>query len=264
MNHLRELLELHPSEWLVDSALSDDDAYLIATEVHRNSPQAVCFSLGDVSTYTDLKEISQLAVLPYDCCWFEFTAEGEDASHHVFGCMVYREERGIKMIIFSKRNSQWWLSCGVLMEHWINLRGVGAGLVARVIPNQKYCGEIALDCLAIIGRFLTAMSCKNVQKACVTPSEKLQKARQKRGKKPLFSYWVLELNGKKDPSAPLGGTHASPRLHLRRGHPREYAPGKWTWVTESIVGNKSMGMIHKDYSAGKSLTDNARKALQAA
>ncbi len=46
----------------------------------------------------------------------------------------------------------------------------------------------------------------------------------------------------------FGGTHASPRLHLRRGHPRQYAPGKYCWVQPCVVGNKAAGMVHKDYA----------------
>lgn len=47
----------------------------------------------------------------------------------------------------------------------------------------------------------------------------------------------------------MGGTHASPRLHLRRGHARQYAEGKYCWVQPHVVGNKKLGMVHKDYRA---------------
>jgi hypothetical protein len=46
----------------------------------------------------------------------------------------------------------------------------------------------------------------------------------------------------------VGGAHASPRLHLRRGHARQFAPGKWTWVRDCAVGNKVAGVISKDYA----------------
>lgn len=256
MNHLRELLELHPSEWLVAHSMLDDDAYALASELHRVAPKAMCFYLGEVDDYDGLKVIPQLSVLPFEVCWFEILCiDGQ--RQWIVGAMVYRLASGVRIQGFSKENSQWALLFCAELENFISKR-------IAVFPADDRCLQAAGAVRSKIATFLTAMSCKNVQKACVNPSEKLQKARQKRGKKPLFSYWVLELNGKKDPSAHLGGTHASPRLHLRRGHPREYAPGKWTWVTESIVGNKATGMIHKDYSAGKSLADNARKVLQAA
>ena len=94
------------------------------------------------------------------------------------------------------------------------------------------------------------MNCSNIIKVEHNPDEKLQKARIKRGKKPLFSYWTLQLSipNEREEGASLGGTHASPRVHLRRGHARQYAPGKYTWVQPCAVGNKSLGVIHKDYA----------------
>jgi hypothetical protein len=257
MNHLRELLELHPSQWLVPASMDDDSAYHVANELHAAAESAMCFDIGDVDDYDGIRIVKELCVLPFDTCWFEIDCHDGD-KQWVVCALVYKGDFGVRIIGFRKKLGQWSLLFFAGFDEFLAPLGF-------VIPeSEKGCLQQAAVVRSKLAVFLTAMSCKNVQRACVTPSEKLQKARKKRGKKPLFSYWVLELNGKKDPSAPLGGTHASPRLHLRRGHPREYAPGKWTWVTESIVGNKAMGMIHKDYSAGKSLTDNARKVLQAA
>jgi hypothetical protein len=59
-------------------------------------------------------------------------------------------------------------------------------------------------------------------------------------------YYVVELS----PSAKeaIGaGTHASPRLHWRRGHIRHLASGKKTWVRASLVGAAEGGVIVHDY-----------------
>lgn len=64
---------------------------------------------------------------------------------------------------------------------------------------------------------------------------------------PLFSYWTLHLTHTDGTPRPMGGTHNSPRVHLRRGHPRQYAPGRWTRVQPCAVGSPSRGMVHKDY-----------------
>jgi hypothetical protein len=101
--------------------------------------------------------------------------------------------------------------------------------------------------------FLSALHCCNVKQEEHHPDAKLNKARAKRGKAPLFSYWTLQLDGKTERGNDHGGTHASPRVHLRRGHPRQYTPGKWTWVQPHAVGNKAAGMVHKDYAAGPGL-----------
>lgn len=49
--------------------------------------------------------------------------------------------------------------------------------------------------------------------------------------------------------APLTGTHASPRLHWRRGHIRRLAPERTTWVRPTLVGYEDRGTIIHDYVA---------------
>jgi hypothetical protein len=105
-------------------------------------------------------------------------------------------------------------------------------------------------------KFVAAMHCGNVTQKQTRPADRLNRARVKRGKKPLFSYWTLHLS-RSEAGEALGGTHDSPRVHLRRGHPRQYAPGKYTWVQPHVVGNKTLGMVHKDYE-GSRLAESAR------
>ena len=46
----------------------------------------------------------------------------------------------------------------------------------------------------------------------------------------------------------LGGTHASPKEHIRMGHKRTYSSGKEVWVKETIVNEGSpRGKVNKDY-----------------
>lgn len=46
---------------------------------------------------------------------------------------------------------------------------------------------------------------------------------------------------------PKGGTHASPRWHMRRGHWRKYKTGKRVWIDNMEVGDKSLGVVAHDY-----------------
>ncbi len=52
-------------------------------------------------------------------------------------------------------------------------------------------------------------------------------------------------------SAPQGGTHASPRWHIRRGHWRQLADGRRVFVRECQVGDAANGGVLKDYTVGK-------------
>lgn len=94
------------------------------------------------------------------------------------------------------------------------------------------------------------LNCENVETADVEPSAKLNKARIASGKQPFFSYKVLTLSaerpGGRASADGAGGTHASPRMHLRRGHIRRLEH-KSVWVRAAIVGSAATGVAQKDY-----------------
>jgi hypothetical protein len=103
----------------------------------------------------------------------------------------------------------------------------------------------------IIVNFLCALSCGNAA-ICdddLKPSTIKEKLRKDKRKPPFFSYKVLTINTGATTSKSIGASysHNSPRVHLRRGHIRKL-PTKNIWVNACIVGDKSKGIIHKDYS----------------
>jgi hypothetical protein len=81
----------------------------------------------------------------------------------------------------------------------------------------------------------------------VEPDAKLNKMRRARGKTPLFTYKTLIIGRKKRKSQLLGGTHASPRSHLRRGYYRTSRKGVRHWVQPCMVKGETDGFVHKDY-----------------
>lgn len=109
----------------------------------------------------------------------------------------------------------------------------------------------------IICGFLTAMNCANVTRAEHCPSQALQHARQRRGKRPLFRFWTLHLRNQSSPIFSSGnGTHASPSLHLRRGHFKTIN-GKRYWWAAHWVGNRENGVVHKDYNGSNLVLEAA-------
>ena len=78
--------------------------------------------------------------------------------------------------------------------------------------------------------------------------------RKRKGKAPLYEWSTVQLERKipELPAAPKGGTHASPRLHQRRGHWVTSKLGKRFWRSESVVGKPENGMIFHDYKDGGS------------
>ena len=71
--------------------------------------------------------------------------------------------------------------------------------------------------------------------------------RRAQGKAPLYTYKVLTIGKKKPKSRRLGGTHASPRSHLRRGYYRTSQKGIRHWVQPCMVKGGTDGFVHKDY-----------------
>ncbi len=67
------------------------------------------------------------------------------------------------------------------------------------------------------------------------------------GKQPTYDWHTVVINGKALKREPHGGTHASPRLHDRRGHSRRLPDGRIVWVRPCKVGDASKGVVFKDY-----------------
>jgi hypothetical protein len=98
------------------------------------------------------------------------------------------------------------------------------------------------------------LNCENVGTRDIEAPGKLNKARIAKGKQPFFSYKVLSIAADRpaDTSSDGTGTHASPRLHLRRGHLRRL-PGKTVWVRAAVIGSGSAaGVVSKDYRLTRS------------
>lgn len=73
--------------------------------------------------------------------------------------------------------------------------------------------------------------------------------RAAKGKGPaLFDWRTVKVEPVKPKSEHQGGTHASPRLHDRRGHWRTMKKsGKRVWVRDCKVGEASKGVVFHDY-----------------
>jgi hypothetical protein len=101
--------------------------------------------------------------------------------------------------------------------------------------------------LEIYAGFCAAIHGHEVTFTDVEPDAAKNKMRRARGKVPLFTYKVLTIGKPKRKSRHLGGTHASPRSHLRRGYYRTSRNGVRHWVQPCMVKGETDGFVHKDY-----------------
>lgn len=69
------------------------------------------------------------------------------------------------------------------------------------------------------------------------------------GKRPTYEWRTVIIEPQKSRQITVdhGGTHASPRLHDRRGHLRRLRSGKNVWVRPCKVGNAALGTVFHDY-----------------
>lgn len=118
----------------------------------------------------------------------------------------------------------------------------------RVYGRETPKREQYMPIVAIIGVFLAGL--RKPTTAYIPTSRKslINSKRAAKGKGPVLFDWHTVEVAPIAPKAPhLGGTHASPRLHDRRGHWRNTRSGKRVWVRDCKVGDPSKGIIFKDY-----------------
>jgi hypothetical protein len=76
--------------------------------------------------------------------------------------------------------------------------------------------------------------------------------RRKKGKRQFFEWTTVEINteARRNEVLSLGGTHASPKPHDRRGHQRRYKSGKVVYIRSMTINKHKIpqeGFIHHDY-----------------
>lgn len=110
------------------------------------------------------------------------------------------------------------------------------------IPDQDYGHEI----MALVST-LNALQCSNVTIAKHSSSKK---ATPKAALK-FDDFHVLIINSGLHVADgdSAGGTHRSPREHLRRGHIRRLESGRKIWINAAVVGSgRGAGKVQKVYS----------------
>ena len=180
-----------------------------------------------------------LIKLPFKTCWFEFPQPNAELKA---GFLCWESTGCFDFSVFVFFESKWIF--GGTFNTYLDGDAVATkGFMGH--PDESVRGLI----LSFYG-FLMALNCCNIKRTEHKPEASKQSVRRALGRQPLFSTWTLgiDLQRTAREMPGQGGTHASPRLHLRRGHARQHKPGLWCWVQPHVVGDKSLGMVHKDYA----------------
>jgi hypothetical protein len=252
--HLNDLIEsIQQKRLMCLDSISDEDFREILGGFNAVAPHLVCFDMGDIDDFPGGAPIYELVKTPFPTCWFECNFTHTDGTQIILGMVVVVRDK-VQITSFRRKHNQW-LIRGVLfvdtLSSWQDF---------KIFPPIDIVVQELKEHKLVLSTFLSALNCSNVKRVEHKPEPKLQKARQKRGKQPLYSYWTLQLTIPKsrEETEQLGGTHASPRVHLRRGHARQYAPGKFTWVQECVVGT-GKGIVAKEYAVKFEPAESAEK-----
>lgn len=215
--------------------------------------------LYDDPQYKELDESEPLH-LPYKRIALEYRTD-EPPRPGLLRCnkhIVLAEEMdqfvGMLMVPWSENNRSWMVyppimipKTGYLARDLPAVQGYCRLNIRRVdesIPADDYSDELgALLC------FLNVLRCSNIT---TEKSEPKRNGKAKKGALPFDTYRILTIEAPRESrmaGAMTGGTHRSPREHLRRGHIRRYETGKRIWVNGSIVNaGKTEGRVFKDYA----------------
>ena len=79
------------------------------------------------------------------------------------------------------------------------------------------------------------LNTKGIRSELINAPESLNKKRIAKGKSPIPAYHVVKIDMKDSSGRSIGGTHASPRPHYRRGHIRLLPNENRTWVQACLV-----------------------------
>lgn len=184
------------------------------------------FSACDMNEASDVREAIELGKemvahgilrLPYDRCMFLTTTGTE---HGMSTEARFLEQKTAKEIV-----TRHVAAYGHAVNRWFGMFDCDNAL-------QDY------DVLCLLSLCSKATDVEEVSFA--------GKPMQMRNAPPSVSYRRVVLS--KQVRAMEGtGTHASPRLHWRRGHQRILRSGRITWVRPTLVGDANRGLVVHDY-----------------
>lgn len=117
-------------------------------------------------------------------------------------------------------------------------------LEAMGTPRSEQMKGLVIDLVDEVRatyQFCAAVNCSNVRIGRIEASAALNRKRLRNGRQLYFDCHVLEGDFSAETASTRSGTHASPRMHVRRGHIRrlgERAGYKVIWINATMVGGK--------------------------
>lgn len=205
---------------------------------------AMWFDMGETSQRPDGHvPDAEMFAMPFPlCCVVGTQADGTSFVLRL-QTTITRDSMSVTGIVLG--NGDTWRNA---IEPFIFTR-TNAGLqISDIDGNETSESSEYLAALQHVEDFLLSLRREqSAYKPTARPSL-INSKRAAKGKGPvLFDWHTVAVVPTPAKSEHQGGTHASPRLHDRRGHWRKYPSGKVGWVKNCKVGSASKGVVFKDY-----------------
>ena len=154
------------------------------------------------------------------------------------------EDRVEAVFIYKDQKRRQWTDC---LAHAVFAKPGLAEIcpLAQMSPQDLNAyGEVATG---IVWRALTILAHAGEEK-----TRKINPALRRKYAKAGIRGWTwhqitIDLERARASQSQLGGTHASPRWHIRRGHWRRLADGRRIFIRECQIGDPARGGVVKDY-----------------
>lgn len=287
-------MQVHKAIERLEVLLRDGDDANFDKKVIRNMidqlHHVICFEMGDIhdimrlfaggkKTITVGDDSIENYKMPYSHTWISFN----HGSLYDFGLFVYEEKEetadGVQAAILP------FVRCGdtanMIMPHpYIGV--ISAEQEAMISTSSAYSDKYrqtfademnkakarkndaddrftlytSFAIFKSVAMFNALLGCKNIGTKDNPPPEKLNKARIRRGKLPIFTYktLVLQPTSKRQKAEEAKGLWDN-RVHLCRGHFKEFTEDKPLfgrcvgryWWQPSVRGRNKDGIVLKDY-----------------
>lgn len=205
------------------------------------------FDISNAIQNTDRADVEPLMTHrpPFDQCFVVWQGATRNYPHYETLMMVKGQdpEEGIVVTVWKGPAGQMPMGFAP-MVYLIDEGMLRYGSVEEGDTIEKDVAELIL---ALVGSWYRAMD-KRIEahypevKPTFTNRRKIAQ-----GKQPTYAWRTVIIEPKQARSTGLGGTHASPRLHDRRGHLRRLRSGKNVWVKPCKVGKAELGTVFHDY-----------------
>jgi hypothetical protein len=233
----------------------------IVARMKRANRSGIRFALADTLpgvlpenhplTGADLRPPYPITIIEYDTERYQHVVVAEDLGTHVklqtYGSL---QGSGVAICPVEYRFEYVDHQVDIELRYWAKTLADSVAKKQSKTPEEMFrlATEIIHRATMVYARLCAVLANNEVETTDVPPDDKANRLRRISGYAPLYAYKTLTIGApKKRQAVRGGGTHASPRSHLRRGFYRTSRNGVRHCVQACMVMVETPGFVHKDY-----------------